>query len=171
MIEEGLQQNPWPLSSIYRIMGISAGDLIVGTMPNLKQRNVMGYKPNGAFFRVALVFCLKERERSSRLFSAVSRKNSKPTIMGYCGSIGLRNNLHQLRTMYLRANESVLFVIAGMALTVQIFPRRSGQCDFIGRISDAFRDFETLRYPVSIYFASRSGTMLGRCFGRRLHAV
>lgn len=100
------------------IWGYKAADLIVGTMPNLKQHVIeSGVRKNDAFFHTCGIGIDPERAKMvpDFVFPKSVRQNLKDKIVvGYCGSIGLTNNLKDF-IQYIKTNTSpdVAFVIAG----------------------------------------------------------
>ena len=145
MIEEGGFSRWHPLALYLRFIekwGYRRADLIVGTMPNLKQ-HVMesGIRRPQSAFHTCGIGVLPERaaEVASFIFSPELEANVQGrTIIGYCGSIGLTNNLHDF-VSYIEACErdDVVFIIAGDgADRIQFQSRLEGRENvvFLGKI-------------------------------------
>lgn len=121
MIHEGGFSRWHPLALYLRwieLWGYRRADLIVGTMPNLKQHvNESGIcKPDGAFHTCGIGVA-PDRAADVAAFNfspEVEALLRGRTIIGYCGSIGLTNNLHEfVRYMDDCTRDDVVFVIAG----------------------------------------------------------
>ncbi|MGC6453038.1 MAG: glycosyltransferase family 4 protein [Candidatus Puniceispirillaceae bacterium] len=146
MIEEGGFSRWHPLAVYLRFIekwGYRRADLIVGTMPNLKQHvNESGIrKPDDAFHTCGIgVAPDRAADVAAFAFSPeVEALLRGRTIIGYCGSIGLTNNLHDfVRYMDDCTRDDVVFVIAGDGADRQTFESRLKDHQnvvFLGRIA------------------------------------
>ena len=136
----------WPLTMIYEggfsrwhplalylrwieLWGYRRADLIVGTMPNLKQHVIESgiYKPDDAFHTCGIGV---DPDRAVDVAAFTFAPNveallRKRTIIGYCGSVGLTNNLHDFVSYIEKCNRNdVVFVIAGDGADRQTFQLR-----------------------------------------------
>ena len=146
MIEEGGFSRWHPLVLYLRFIekwGYRRADLIVGTMPNLKQHVIESgiQKPDSAFHTCGIgVSPERAVEVDPFVFTPELEARVKGrTIIGYCGSIGLTNNLHDFVEYMHRCNrDDVMFVIAGDgADRAQFQSRLEGRDNvvFLGRIT------------------------------------
>ena len=146
MIEEGGFSRFHPLALYLRFIetwGYRRADLIVGTMPNLKQHVIESGidKPDSAFHSCG-IGVLPERAEPGGSFEFdddIEAMMRARTIIGYCGSIGLTNNLHDFVEYMERCpRDDVMFVIAGDGADRQSFEARLAGRDnvlFTGRIA------------------------------------
>ena len=146
MIEEGGFSRFHPLVLYLRFIelwGYRRADLIVGTMPNLKQHVIESGidKPDSAFHTCG-IGVLPERAEPGGSFEFdddIEAMMRARTIIGYCGSIGLTNNLHDfVDYMGECQRDDVMFVIAGDGADRQAFEARLAGRDnvfFTGRIA------------------------------------
>ena len=146
MIEEGGFSRWHPLVLYLRFIekwGYRRADLIVGTMPNLKQHVIESgiQKPDSAFHTCGIgVSPERAAEVDPFVFTPELEAMAKGrTIIGYCGSIGLTNNLHDFVEYMRRCNrDDVVFVIAGDGADRAHFQSRLEGRDnvvFLGRIT------------------------------------
>lgn len=146
MIEEGGFSRWHPLAVYLRFIelwGYRRADLIVGTMPNLQQHVIEAgiRKPNAAFHTcgIGVLPELAKLEARFEFADHIEARMNGRTIIGYCGSIGLTNNLHSLVDyMDQCRRDDVIFVIAGDGADKQRFEARLAGRDnvfFIGRIT------------------------------------
>ena len=146
MVEEGGFSKWHPLALYLRFIelwGYRRADLIVGTMPNLKQHVIESgiRKPDDAFHTCG-IGVLPERAAEVALFVFSPELEARArgrTIIGYCGSIGLTNNLHDFIN-YIEAcdRDDVFFIIAGDGADCQQFQSRlegHENAVFLGRIT------------------------------------
>ena len=146
MIEEGGFSKWHPLALYLRFLelwGYRRADLIVGTMPNLKQHVLESgiSKRDRAYHTCGIGVSLdRAAEGTPFIFTPdLEARMQGRTIVGYCGSIGLTNNLSDF-VDYIEASrrDDVMFVIAGDGADRARFQSRLGACDnivFLGRIS------------------------------------
>ena len=146
LIVEGGFSRWHPLALYLRFIelwGYRRADLIVGTMPNLKQHVIESgiHKPDSAFHTCGIgVSPGRAAEVEPFTFSPdIEARLQSRTIIGYCGSIGLTNNLHDF-VEYIHScdRDDVMFVIAGDgADRVQFQARLKGRENvaFLGRVS------------------------------------
>ncbi len=146
MCEEGGFSKWHPLALYLRFIelwGYRRADLIVGTMPNLKQHVIESgvQKPASAFHTCGIgVSPERAAQVDPFMFSPELEANAQGrTIIGYCGSIGLTNNLNDFFA-YIEAcdREDVMFVIAGDGADRRRFQSRLEGHDnvvFLGRIT------------------------------------
>ena len=146
MIEEGGFSKWHPLALYLRFLelwGYRRADLIVGTMPNLKQHVLeSGISKRDRAFHTCGIGVSPDRaaEGTPFIFTPdLEARMQGRTIVGYCGSIGLTNNLSDF-VDYIEASrrDDVMFVIAGDGADRARFQSRLGACDnivFLGRIS------------------------------------
>ena len=146
MIEEGGFSKWHPLALYLRLLelwGYRRADLIVGTMPNLKQHVLeSGISKRDRAFHTCGIGVSPDRaaEVTPFMFTPdLEARMQGRTIVGYCGSIGLTNNLSDF-VDYIEASrrDDVMFVIAGDGADRARFQSRLGACDnivFLGRIS------------------------------------
>lgn len=146
MIEEGRFSRWHPLVVILRwieLWGYRRADLIVGTMPNLSQHVAeSGIRRQPATFHTCGIGVLPERAGEVEPFAfspELEARLEDRTMVGYCGSIGLTNNLEDF-VAYMEACDrtDVVFVIAGDGADRQRFEARLAGREnvfFIGRIS------------------------------------
>lgn len=146
MVEEGSFSKWHPLALYLRLIelwGYRRADLIVGTMPNLKQHVIESgvQKPENAFHTCGIgVLPERAAEVAPFVFSPELEVSVRGrTIIGYCGSIGLTNNLHDF-VNYIEAcdRDDVLFIIAGEGADRQQFQSRlegHENAVFLGRIT------------------------------------
>ena len=121
MIEEGGVSRFHPLVLYLRFIelwGYRRADLIVGTMPNLKQHVIESgiQKPDSAFHTCGIgVSPERAAEVVPFIFMPELEARVKGrTIIGYCGSIGLTNNLHDFVDYMERCQrDDVVFIIGG----------------------------------------------------------
>ena len=146
MIHEGGFSRWHPLVIYLRwieLWGYRRADLIVGTMPNLKQHVTESgiRKPDDAFHTCGIgVAPDRAADVAAVTFSPeVEALLRGRTIIGYCGSIGLTNNLHDfVRYMDDCTRDDVAFVIAGDGADRQTFQSRLKDHQnvvFLGRIA------------------------------------
>ena len=146
MIVEGGFSRWHPLALYLRFIelwGYRRADLIVGTMPNLKQHVIESgvQKPDSAFHTCG-IGVLPERAAEVAPFAFSPELEASVqgrTIIGYCGSIGLTNNLHDF-VAYIEAcdRDDVFFIIAGDGADRQEFQLRlegHENAVFLGRIT------------------------------------
>ena len=146
MIEEGGFSKWHPLALYLRFLelwGYRRADLIVGTMPNLKQHVLeSGISKRDRAFHTCGIGVSPDRAAEGTPFifkPDLEARMQGRTIVGYCGSIGLTNNLSDF-VDYIEASrrDDVMFVIAGDGADRARFQSRLGACDnivFLGRIS------------------------------------
>lgn len=146
MIVEGGFSRWHPLALYLRFIelwGYRRADLIVGTMPNLKQHVIESgvQKPDRAFHTCGIgVSPERAAEVAPFVFSPELEASVRGrTIIGYCGSIGLTNNLHDF-VAYIEAcdRDDVFFIIAGDGADRQRFQSRlegHENAVFLGRIT------------------------------------
>ena len=146
MIEEGSFSQWHPLALYLRwieVWGYRRADLIVGTMPNLKQHVLASgvHKPDSAFHTCG-IGVVKERAQFHGSFGFPDNIEAcvrERTLIGYCGSIGLTNNLHNfVEYMYQCPRDDVAFIIAGDGAERKAFEARLAKRDnvfFLGRIA------------------------------------
>ena len=146
MCEEGGFSKWHPLALYLRFIelwGYRRADLIVGTMPNLKQHVIESgvKKPDSAFHTCGIgVSPERVAQVDPFIFSPELEANVQGrTIIGYCGSIGLTNNLHDF-VAYIEAcdRDDVFFIIAGDGADRQRFQSRlegHENAVFLGRIT------------------------------------
>ena len=145
MIVEGGFSRWHPLALYLRFIelwGYRRADLIVGTMPNLKQHVIESgvQKPDSAFHTCGIgVSPERAAEVAPFVFSQeLEAKVQGRTIIGYCGSIGLTNNLHDfVKYMDHCDRHDVVFVIIGDGADRVQFQSRlkaRGNVVFLGRI-------------------------------------
>ena len=145
MIEEG-GFNRWnPLCVLLRLIelwGYRSADLIVGTMPNLRKHvDQSGVtKKDSAFHTCGIGVPVDSTDHfhSADSLEIFRKKGAGKTIIGYCGSVGLTNNL-QAFIDYIDSSirEDILFVIAGDGAHRQKFEEQLKLKDnvcFIGKI-------------------------------------
>ena len=121
LVEEGKFSPLNPFSLFLRaieLLGYKHADLIVGTMPNLKQHVADSgvKKPTTAFHSCGIgVDVARVRPSKPFKFDTQTEKRIKGRIVvGYCGSIGLTNNLDDFaKYMKTRDTMDVVFLIAG----------------------------------------------------------
>ena len=146
MIHEGGFSRWHPLALYLRFIelwGYRRADLIVGTMPNLKQHVTESgiRKPDDAFHTCGIgVAPDRAADVAAFAFSPeVEALLRGRTIIGYCGSIGLTNNLHDfVRYMDDCTRDDVVFVIAGDGADRPTFESRLKDHQnvvFLGRIA------------------------------------
>ena len=146
MIEEGGFSRFHPLVLYLRFIelwGYRRADLIVGTMPNLKQHVIeSGIDKSDSAFHTCGIGVLPERAKPGGSFEFdddIEAMMRVRTIIGYCGSIGLTNNLHDFVDYMERCQRNdVMFVIAGDGADRQAFEARlagRGNVFFTGRIA------------------------------------
>ena len=146
MIEEGGVSRFHPLVLYLRFIelwGYRRADLIVGTMPNLKRHVIESgvHKPVGAFHTCGIGVS-PERAAEVVPFIFVPELEARVkgrTIIGYCGSIGLTNNLHDFVDYIERCQrDDVIFIIVGDGADRKQFQSRLQGRDnavFLGRIA------------------------------------
>lgn len=146
MIEEGGFSRFHPLALYLRFIelwGYRRADLIVGTMPNLKQHVIESgvQKPDSAFHTCGIGVS-PERAAEVAPFTFTPELEARVkgrTIIGYCGSIGLTNNLHDFVDYMERCQrDDVVFIIAGDGADREQFQSRLEGRDnvvFLGRIA------------------------------------
>ena len=146
MIEEGGFSRWHPLAIYLRIVelwGYRRADMIVGTMPNLKQHVIQSgvERPESTFHTCGIgVSPDRVAEVAPFVFSPeIEARVKGRTIIGYCGSIGLTNNLHDF-VAYIEAcdRDDVFFIIAGDGADRQRFQSRlegHENAVFLGRIT------------------------------------
>jgi glycosyltransferase involved in cell wall biosynthesis len=146
MTEEGGFSRFHPLVLYLRFIelwGYRRADLIVGTMPNLKQHVIESgvQKPDSAFHTCGIGVA-PERAGEVEPFSFTLELEAlakKRTIIGYCGSIGLTNNLHDFVDYMERCQrDDLVFIIAGDGADRKQFQSRLEGRDnvvFLGRIA------------------------------------
>lgn len=128
---------------LIELWGYRRADLIVSTMPNLKQHVIESgiQKPDSAFHTCGIgVSPERAVEVDPFVFTPELEARAKGrTIIGYCGSIGLTNNLHDFVEYMHRCNrDDVMFVIAGDGADRAHFQSRLEGRDnvvFLGRIT------------------------------------
>ena len=146
MIEEGGFSRFHPLALYLRFIelwGYRRANLIVGTMPNLKQHVIESgvHKPDSAFHTCGIgVSPERAAEAVPFIFTPELEARVKGrTIIGYCGSIGLTNNLHDFVDYMERCQRNdVVFIIAGDGADRAQFQSRLQSRDnvmFLGRIA------------------------------------
>ena len=146
MIEEGGFSRFNPLALYLRFIelwGYRRADLIVGTMPNLKQHVIESgvHKPDSAFHTCGIgVLPERAAEVAPFIFTQELEVRVKGrTIIGYCGSIGLTNNLRDFVNYMERCQrDDVVFIIAGDGADRAHFQSRLEGCDdvvFLGKIA------------------------------------
>ena len=146
MIEEGGFSRFHPLALYLRFIelwGYRRANLIVGTMPNLKQHVIgSGVQKADSAFHTCGIGVSPERtvEVAPFIFTPELEARVKGcTIIGYCGSIGLTNNLHDFVNYMERCQrDDVVFIIAGDGAAREQFQSRLEGRDtavFLGRIA------------------------------------
>ena len=146
MIAEGGFSRWHPLALYLRFVelwGYRRADLIVGTMPNLRQHVFeSGIDRPDSVFHTCGIGVLPERaglEGPFEFADDIEAMMRARTVIGYCGSIGLTNNLQDfVRYMEQCPRDDVMFVIAGDGADRQRFEARLAGRDnvfFIGRIA------------------------------------
>ncbi len=146
MIHEGGFSRWHPLALYLRFIelwGYRRADLIVGTMPNLKQHVIESgvQKPDSAFHTCGIGVS-PERAAEVAPFTFAPKLEVRVkgrTIIGYCGSIGLTNNLHDFVDYMERCQrDDVVFIIAGDGADREQFQSQlesRGNVVFLGRIA------------------------------------
>lgn len=146
MIEEGGFSRFHPLALYLRFIelwGYQRADLIVGTMPNLKQHVIeSGVQKLDSAFHTCGIGVLPERAAEVDPFCftlELEARVKKRTIVGYCGSIGLTNNLNDfVDYMECCQRDDVVFIIAGDGADREQFQSRlesRGNVAFLGQIA------------------------------------
>ena len=146
MIEEGGFSRWHPLALYLRwieLWGYRRADLIVGTMPNLQQHVIESGvdKPEAAFHTCGIGVSLDRiaLQGSFAFETNIETAIHERTIIGYCGSIGLTNNLHDFVEYIDRCQrDDVAFIIAGDGIDRKAFEARLARRKnvfFIGRIA------------------------------------
>jgi glycosyltransferase involved in cell wall biosynthesis len=146
MIHEGSFSRWHPLALYLRwieLWGYRRADLVVGTMPNLKQHVIESgiQKPDDAFHTCGIGVA-SDRAADVAAFAFAPEVEALlrgRTIIGYCGSVGLTNNLHDF-VCYLECctRDDVVFVIAGDGADRQSFQSQLKDHQnviFLGRIA------------------------------------
>ncbi|EHI48777.1 glycosyltransferase [SAR116 cluster alpha proteobacterium HIMB100] len=121
MVEEGAYSRLHPLYLLLRFLelwGYRKADLIVGTMPNLKQHvSNSGVERPDSVFHTCGIGVDKDGVQPVGEFiftTEIEEKIKNKIIVGYCGSIGLTNNLTDLFTFANNTTEKdLIFLIAG----------------------------------------------------------
>jgi len=121
LVEEGKFSPLNPFSLFLRAVELSGykhADLIVGTMPNLKQHVLESgvKKPSSAFHSCGIGVDVTRCWPSKQFqFDGQTEKLIKgKLVVGYCGSIGLTNNLDDFaKYMKTKKNMDIVFLIAG----------------------------------------------------------
>ena len=146
MVVEGGFSRWHPLALYLRFIelwGYRRADLIVGTMPNLRQHLIESgvQKPNCALHTCGIgVSPDRAEDVAPFVFSPeLEVMVQGRIIVGYCGSIGLSNNLHDF-VAYIEAcdRDDVFFIIAGDGADRQRFQSRlegHENAVFLGRIT------------------------------------
>lgn len=139
LIEEGNFSRLHPLYGLLRVLelwGYRKADLIVGTMPNLKQhvRNSGIQRPDAVFHSCGIGVDLdRAKTVPDYMFTPeIEKKIQNKTIVGYCGSIGLTNNLTALFNYAKKTPEKeLIFLIAGDGAEREKFETQSTDDDNI----------------------------------------
>lgn len=101
LIEEGGYSKWHPFSLFLKVVesfGYRYADLLVGTMPNLKQHvSDCGIRKSKEYFHTCGIGVSEPNLDQSHSFAFDANIEDQiigKTVIGYCGSIGLTNNLH-----------------------------------------------------------------------------
>lgn len=153
LVEEGNISYWHPFVIYLRMLekfAYKTADLIVGTMPNLKQHVLeLGISRPSCSFHTCGIGILPERVADVEKFvfpDEIEKLCVGRTIVGYCGSIGLSNNLHDfVEYIHSCERDDVVFVVAGSGSYADVFKRQLHQIPnvfFVGYISpDAVQSF------------------------------
>ena len=145
MIVEGGFSSWNPLALYLRMLEVlsySRADLIVGTMPNLKQHvGESGVHREASHFHTCGIGVSTKRidlDNDFEFNSTIERKIIGKTLVGYCGSIGLTNNLSNFIDYIAQCDRhDVVFIIAGDGAFRQQFEKKLAETDnvfFLGKI-------------------------------------
>ena len=145
LIEEGRYSRFHPLYCFLRLIeicGYKNADLIVGTMPNLKQHVIDSrIRKSDKCFHSCGIGVDPDRAKPvpKYKFSAlVEDKIKYKKIIGYCGSIGLTNNLHSfIRYIKCTSAPDVYFIIAGDGAERTVYEKELSKAEnvmFLGHI-------------------------------------
>ena len=145
MIEEGGFSRWHPFVIFLRLIelwGYKHADLIVGTMPNLKQHIIeSGVKRPDHSFHTCGIGVAPELAQNTQIFrfpSHVEEGLRNKVIVGYCGSLGITNNLNDFVEYMQRCEkDDVAFIIAGDGADLPRFKRATKNQEnifFLGKI-------------------------------------
>jgi hypothetical protein len=128
------------------LLGYRYADLIVGTMPNLQQHVIESgiKKPKDAFYSCGIGVDPKRAEPTAKYKFTPELENfiKDKVVIGYCGSIGLTNNLTDFaRYMKNSSKRNAVFLIAGDGAQKELLTTQfkvQNNVIFLGKINPEF---------------------------------